>query len=752
MDLIILESPNKRADVEKYARKCGLDVKVMATVGHLVDLPPMAEGAAVNLDSFTPEKLVARNPRAKETIAALKAAIVRAERVIVATDPDREGEAIAAQVWQWIPAGKAWRARFEEITAGGVAAGLSKMTKELDGHAVDASVARRLIDRLAGWHASNLVFEKLPQRRGVSAGRLQSAALLLVVERFRDNQSFKPIVTFGIRARLRGEGGGEFWARLTAQGKPSVFQTRAEAGAIKLPAQVVVSKLEVARKAEKPRPPFEATSWLQVAQKALGLSVKDATAATQALFETGSTTYPRTDSVRVSDDAIAWARAQILQRFGPQYVPGTPWIFKDSGASVQGAHEAIRPTLSTDAEALQQRKAGQWGSAYGLIEARFLASQAAAREVEQTVVLCSGGGIELLGEGQVELFGGWRDVLGTDLREEATNDRPGKSDEDADPDGALPRLQQGELLEVLESEVVTHTTKAKPLHTQASLIAELKRRGIGRPSTYHSVVPILLVRLWAEEKIWKGAEAAPAAPKQRRTKLPVLVPTELGVELADFLARAVPGLVNYGFTAALEAGLDEVERGERGRAELGKKWWEGFAAELRLAERLPAKTVERPVVGECPKCGREGRVGKLRLVKGVSRSSGEAYEFAACDLDTMGSKICGYTAPADGGKLALESPCPECNQPMRPVRRKDGGHSLVCEKDGWYLADRRWTIVKPPMCSRCAQPMIHRENSAVKGRFFWGCFNDKVFKDADQFGKVLGAPKATKAGKVAARR
>jgi DNA topoisomerase-1 len=751
MDLIILESPNKRADVEKYARKCGLDVKVMATVGHLVDLPPMADGAAVNLESFTPERLVARNPRAKETIAALKAVIARAARVIVATDPDREGEAIAAQVWQWIPSGKAWRAKFEEITAGGVAAGLAKMTRELDGHAVDASVARRLIDRLAGWHASQLVFDKLPQRRGLSAGRLQSAALLLVVERFRENQGFKPVVTFGVRARLREAGGGEFWARLTVQGKPSVFQTRGEASSIKLPVQVVVSKLEVARKAEKPRPPFEATSWLQVAQKTLGLSVKDATAATQALFETGSTTYPRTDSVRVSEDAIAWARAQILERFGSKYVPGTPWIYKDSDASVQGAHEAIRPTLSADTEALQQRKAGQWGSAYGLIEARFLASQAAAREVEQTVVVCSGGEIELLGEGQVELFAGWRDVLGTDLREEGTNERPGKSDDDVDLADALPRLQQGELLDVLESEVVTHTTKAKPLHSQASLIAELKRRGIGRPSTYHSVVPILLSRLWAEEKIWKGADSAPAPQKQRRSKLPVLVPTEVGVELADFLARAVPGLVNYGFTAALEAGLDEVEHGKRGRAELGKKWWEGFAAELELAQRLPAKTVERPVVGECPKCGREGRVGNLRLVKGVSRSSGESYEFAACDLDTMGAKICGYTAPAEGGELALESPCPECDQPLRPVRRKDGGHSLVCEKDGWYLADKRWTIVKPPTCSRCSQPMIHRENSTMKGRFFWGCFADRVFKDADQFGKVLSAPKAAKA-KAAARK
>jgi DNA topoisomerase I len=406
MDLIVLESPNKVADVERHARQCGFNARVMASAGHLVDLPPMAQGPCVDVQTFRPEKLVPRDSRAEDRIVRLKREIARAARVIVATDPDREGEAIAAQVWQLVPPGKAWRARFQEITAAGVARGLANLQPHLDTHAVDASALRRLVDRLAGWHATSLVFEKLPQHRGMSAGRLQSAALRLIVERFREHVAFVPSTTYRVRVRISARGGREFQASLMGPEGRALFATEDDAKRADIPETVRVARLESKRRREPPPPPFETASWLQVAQKALGLSVEDALAATQSLFESGRATYPRTDSVRVSDEAIEWARRELARRFGPEFVPAEPWTHRDSQATVQGAHEAIRPTLTRDPSELEGRAAGPSGESYALIEARFLASQSSAREVQETTARLEGDGVLLVARGHIELFQG----------------------------------------------------------------------------------------------------------------------------------------------------------------------------------------------------------------------------------------------------------------------------------------------------------------------------------------------------------
>lgn len=352
-DLIVLESPNKIGAVKKHAEEFGLAAKVTATVGHLIDLAPMSEGPGVDTSKFAATRLEPRDADAHRRIGWLRGAIDEADRVIVATDPDREGEAIAAQVWQWIPAGRAWRATFEEITAAGVARGLGAMRPELNAAAVEAAATRRLVDRLAGWHATAVVFEKLRKHKGVSAGRLQSAALRLVVERYRDHDSFHPTTTFGVRLRARAATGAEFPAAILGDdGAPRSFADRGAAEAHPVPDRITVRSVDTEKKSQRPRPPFDAPSWLQVAQKALGLSVKDATLATQTLFERGLTTYPRTDTVRVSDEAIEWARNEIARRFGREYVPEQPWVHKDRAGGVQGAHEAIRPTLAITGRAL----------------------------------------------------------------------------------------------------------------------------------------------------------------------------------------------------------------------------------------------------------------------------------------------------------------------------------------------------------------------------------------------------------------
>jgi DNA topoisomerase-1 len=736
MDLIVLESPSKVRDVEKYAKAAGFPCLATATVGHLFDLPPMAAGAAIDTRTFALDQLQPRDGAAAERVSRLRAAIAKADRVIVATDPDREGEAIAAEIWPWIPVSKAWRATFEEITPAGVERGLRAMRPELNTAAVEAAHTRRVIDRLAGWHGTDLVFRKLRQHRGISAGRLQSAALRLVVERHKEHQDFRPTSSFGVRVRLRTPSGAELAARLAgADGSLLTYRSRADAEAVPVPRTLAVAEVEAVKKSERPRPPFEASSWLQVACKALRVTVRDATQATQALFEAGLTTYPRTDTVRVADDAITWARLELERRFGPAYVPPVAWDHKDRGANtVQGAHEAIRPTLPHDpAEELPKRREGPWGKAYSLIECRFLGSQAAARIVEQTTArLKSEDELVFFARGHVEIFDGWRRVLATDAEEESEQppptSQPRLEDED---DGSLPALAAGDRLEVISAEITTHTTKPKPLFTQASLVAELKRLGIGRPSTYNSVVPLLLGRGWVTE------EAPPNSGRKTKSEhLPVLVPAQVGVDLSAFLREAFPGLVDYAFTATMEAALDEIASGGRGRVEVAGAWWTRFERELSAAQTLKPRLPERKDLGPCPKCSAVGGAGHLRLIEGINQQTQKPYAFAACDADTKEIKVCGTTAQVHDGELVLATACPRCAAALRAINRKHGGHSWHCETDGWFLADRRWRLVSPPTCPNCRSPMVHRERSDPKGEFFWACFADKVFLDSDKFGKA----------------
>jgi DNA topoisomerase-1 len=731
--LLILESPNKVKDVQRYAQDLGQPCVVMATCGHLLDLPPMRDGPCVDTNTFLPARLVPRDQASADRVAQLKREIALASKVIVATDPDREGEGIAAELWSWIPPAKAFRATFEEITRRGIELGLAGMSPALNQPAADAAAARRVIDRLAGWHATSVVFEKLRHLKGLSAGRLQSAALRLVVERCLEVQGFKPTSSYGIRLKLRTAFGQAFTARLLGpDNTPLVFKTMAEAQAFPKPSTATVTAVDSKQQQQKPKPPFEATSWLQVAQKALGLDVKTAAAATQALFEQGQTTYPRTDTVRVSSDAIEWARSEIARRFGDRYLPVKPHDHKARG-NVQGAHEAIRPTIPHEAAELQARQAGPLAPAYALIEARFLASQAAPRIVELTHVTIVANGALYEAAGQVEIFDGWKRVLRTDAEEEPDEPpQPGAGEgRGGEHEAALPPLQAGDTLTVHAAEVVTITTKAKALFTQASLVAELKRLGIGRPSTYPTIVPLLLSRGWVKEQ----AQTEPT--KKRGTHPAVLLPEPVAFELADFLATAFPSLVDFSFTAVMEEQLDHIEAAKSRPFDVCSSWWRRFEAELLEAKAIKPRMAERPDLGPCPKCHAQGRVGRLRLIQG--RKDDRSYEFAACDQDTKETRVCGHTAPTEKGALMEIQPCPVCAASMRPVRRRDGGHSWVCSScpdTKWFLADKAWRIVKSPTCPRCSNPMTHREKTNQKGEFFWGCFACHVFHPADVFGRL----------------
>jgi DNA topoisomerase-1 len=746
VDLIILESPNKINDVERYARAQGLDAKVIATVGHLLDLPPMSEGPAIDTRTFALSNLQPRDSGAGERIARIRAAISQADRVIVATDPDREGEAIGAGIWDWIPRAKAWRATFEEITLTGVERGLREMRPGLALSAVEAAHTRRVIDRLAGWHGTALVFEKMRQHEGLSAGRLQSAALRLIVERHRDYDAFRPSISYRLRAVLRTSSGAELLATLVdEQGSERAFPTEDEVRKVMLPPNVCVADARARQTEQRPKPPFEASSWLQVACKVLGLSVREATQAAQGLFEAGRTTYPRTDSVRVAPEAIMWARKEIETRFGQAYVPVGRWDHADDAKKVQGAHEAIRPTIPGDSHGdAASRRTGPWAEAYALIEARFLASQAAACVIEQTTLTFAGGGLHLVARGQVQLFDGWRRVLSTDAEEEADQHRSDQAgSDDLDENEKLPAVAIGDRLDVVRAEVSARATKPRPLFTQASLVAELKRLGIGRPSTYQTVVPLILSRGWATERV---ATPGRSAGKAKATSPASLVPSAAGQDLCAFLIEALPSLVDYEFTASMEKALDDIEEGTKGRVEAVAAWWCRFEQELVAARSLAPRYLERKDLGPCPKCTLEGRAGRLRLIQGVSAETKRPYEFAACDVDLRDARVCGHKAQVSDGELLVSPPCPECLQSLRAVTRKDGGRSWVCEQHGWLLAGRRWELVVAPQCPRCSSPMVHRERRDPKGEFFWACFNDRVFLGSDRFGRVESARRSRGTG------
>jgi hypothetical protein len=405
---------------------------------------------------------------------------------------------------------------------------------------------------------------------------------------------------------------------------------------------------------------------------------------------------------------------------------------------VQGAHEAIRPTLATDAADLEQRRSGEWRQAYTLIEARFLASQAAARIAEETTIVLDSETNLYRVRVDVELFPGWKRVIPTDAAEEDST-APGSGEVNADGDaatGSLPHVHPGEELEVVGSEVVPQTTKAKPLFTQAGLVAELKRLGIGRPSTYPTVVPLLLSRGWLVED-----HPEPPRGKNPRNKidLPVLVPSETGADLADFLGEAFPGLVDYAFTASLEHELDQVESGKRSRVEVARAWWESFQAEIEKANALPVRLPTRKDLGPCPKRAGEGRAGRLRLIRGVSSRTDKPYESASCDADTKEVQVCGHTAPTRDGELQRLEPCTACRRPIRPATRKTGSHFWICDAHGWFLASRSWQIVKAPVCPRCSRPLVHGERREPRGQFYWACCDHNVFVGSDRFGRVLDA-------------
>ncbi len=572
MDLVIVESPAKAKTINKYL---GSNYEVLASFGHVRDLPPR-DGSVDTAHNFAMSwELSADKARQLKAIAD---ATKRADRVILATDPDREGEAISWHLLEWlkgkkaVPKGGATRVTFNEITKTAILAAMER-PRDLDQPLIDAYRARRALDYLVGFNLSPVLWRKLPGAK--SAGRVQSVALRLVVDREREIEAHRAKEYWTVEAAMASAGGANFPARLTVfEGKKlTQFDLANEQNAHRARAVVeagkfTVSSVETKPASRNPYPPFTTSTVQQEAARKLGFTASHTMRVAQGLYEEGRITYMRTDGVQIAGEAIAAARDVIAKDFGagPDVLPDKPRHYATKAKNAQEAHEAIRPT---DLHARPGKvPSGDADKLYALIWKRTIASQMASARMERTTVdmLDASGQTGLRASGQVILSPGFLAVY-TETREEVA--APG-ADED-DDDRRLPKLTKGETPQVKSVEAKQHFTEPPPRFSEASLVKRLEELGIGRPSTYASILQTLRDRayvkveknrFWAEEK---------------------------GRLVTAFLERYFPTYVEYDFTAGLETQLDEVSAGNLDYLKVLGDFWADFEPKTKeIMETRPS--------------------------------------------------------------------------------------------------------------------------------------------------------------------
>ena len=558
MRLVIVESPNKTKKIREFL---GSGYRVAASFGHVRDLPPTG-GLAVAFHDGRVEPTYLPLEKAGRAIAELTSLARQAEEVLLATDPDREGEAIAWHIAQ-ILGMPCKRVTFQSITKVAVAAAM-RAPRAIDQGLVDAQQARRVLDRVVGWLVSPTL--KRVGRDARSAGRVQSVAVRFVAEREREIAAFDVKDYFTLIAHLERNGTKpSFKADLvTWKGEPLKQRLTDQAIAGKTVdwcrrQKWVVQACDRREQARNAPPPFTTATVQQAASVKLGLNPDQTMKLLQQLFEDGHITYHRTDSVALDPEALATARAVIARDFPKAYLPEKPVIHGQKSANAQEAHEAIRPTHADE----DAQVAGDAGALYRLIWERFIACQMAAGRDQLTTidVACAPGTFTdakgvvgpmgvFQARGKVVLFDGWRRLTG-DATDEAKTDgkkrkgRPPKDADDADTAQELPMLQIGEDLNLLDLIAKAKRTKPPPRYTQASLIKKLEHEGIGRPSTYAAIMRTILERAYVTEE-------------QR-----MLHASELGMAVTDFLVRSYAGnFIEKDYTARLEGRLDAIARGE----------------------------------------------------------------------------------------------------------------------------------------------------------------------------------------------
>jgi DNA topoisomerase-1 len=619
MNVVVVESPAKAKTINKYL---GSDYRVLASYGHVRDLPSK-DGSVQPDQDFAMSWDV--DPKSAKRLNDIADALKGAQTLILATDPDREGEAISWHVLEVLNRKKALkgatvqRVVFNAITKSAVTEAM-KHPRDIDMELVDAYLARRALDYLVGFTLSPVLWRKLPGSR--SAGRVQSVALRLVVDRETEIETFQTQEYWTVEADVSA-GSDPFLAKLVRhQGKRlAKFDLNGETSALAAKAAVEAGQFKVSAVEKKPArrspaPPFTTSTLQQEAARKLGFSAQRTMQAAQRLYEgvdvggdtVGLITYMRTDGVQVAQEAIEEARRVIHGRYGADYVPEQPRYYKTKAKNAQEAHEAIRPT-SLQRNPGSLRLEGDLGRLYELIWKRMIASQMEAARVERTTIdlETADGKTGLRATGQVVLFDGFMAAY-QEGRDDPEQSAAAPGEDDADYSGRLPAVAEGALAKVLRARADQHFTEPPPRYSEASLVKKLEELGIGRPSTYASILTVLRDRAYVHMD--KGR----------------FVPDDKGRLVTAFLEQFFRRYVEYDFTAALEEKLDQVSAGDLDYKQLRRDFWKDFHAavgeigELRVSQVLdalndalgPAIFPPRPDGTDprvCPTCG----TGRLSL-------------------------------------------------------------------------------------------------------------------------------------------
>jgi DNA topoisomerase-1 len=731
-DLVIVESPAKAKTIEKILGK-GYTVK--ASVGHVRDLPPKRLGVDLD-DSFAPEYVVIRG-KAK-VLDELRASAKKAAKVYLAPDPDREGEAIAWHIAQELDGPKRdaiYRVLFNEITPRAITAAMQQPGR-IDENKVNAQQARRILDRLVGYQISPLLWRKV--RRGLSAGRVQSVALRLICDREKEIEAFVPQEYWTVTVVLDGDQPPSFEAQLTkVSGKKAEITTADVAHAITAQLrgqQFVVGEVKTRERRRQPPPPFITSKLQQEGANRLRFSARRTMTLAQALYEglaigpdgvVGLITYMRTDSTRVAEEAQHEALGYIQTTYGQGYVPDKPNVYR-SKKSAQDAHEAIRPTSSLRVpDALRAYLEREHYALYQLIWARFVASQMRPAIFDVTTADIAAGDFLLRASGSVLKFDGFLKVYA----EEEPTARDGEEGDQSSR--VLPPLQRGQVLRVLDVKPEQHFTQPPPRYTEASLVAELERCGIGRPSTYATILSIIQDRDYVETKERK------------------FYPTELGRLVSDLLVDHFPDIMNAEFTAAMEDRLDQIEEGKKPWVGVLQEFYGPFEQHLKDASlRMPSmKDRVEPTTEVCEQCGkpmviRLGRYGKFLACSGYPECKStrplKTEEPSATPIGAVTTEVCEQCGSpmvvrkgrygeflacsayptckvAKPMRLGIACPTAGCSGDLVQRRTKRGRQFYGCSRypDCQYTL---WSKPIPTPCPQCQAPFLVEQGSARRGK------------------------------------
>jgi len=700
--LVVVESPAKARTIKKYL---GSGYTVKASVGHVMDLPKSKLGVDVE-NGFEPEYVVLRDK--KKVITEIRDAAKLVEHVYLAPDPDREGEAIAWHIAEQVKDvnPNIQRVLFNEITRKGITEALKHPTV-LDTNKTDAQQARRILDRLVGYEISPILWKKV--RRGLSAGRVQSVAVRMICDREVEIGEFKPEEYWTVDCDCRAAEPPPFTARILKwKGEKAEPKTEAEAQAIaaELSAgEARVASVEKKERRRRPQPPFITSKLQQEAARKLRFSAKKTMALAQRLYEgmelgeegpVGLITYMRTDSTRIADDAINEVRAFVEQRYGKEYLPAEPVIYKTS-KSAQDAHEAIRPTSmelppERVAQLIQHDEAVDLVKLYTLIWNRFVACQMEPAVYDQTTVDIDRGQAVLRATGQVMKFAGYTAVY---MEQESDDEEAAKA---AETDRLLPPVAEGDQVWLDAIRPEQHFTQPPPRFTEASLVKELEEKGIGRPSTYAAILSTIVDRGYVDRR-------------ERR-----FFPTELGTLVNQLLVESFPEIVDAGFTAQMEQDLDKVEDGERDWRDLLGVFYKPFSADLVKAKEHMRDVKREEIATDyvCEKCG------KPMVIKWGRNGS-----FLAC----QGYPECRNTKEIQRGldgkieivpEATTDEVCENCSAPM-VVKRGRFGSFLACSR----YPDCKTTkpISLGVTCPRENCGGFLTEKRSRRGKSFFGCSN-----------------------------